>query len=79
MSDKYGLKTRTRISNAVDSELWLKLQTLSKETMIPISKLLDKGIELVLNKYEKPVEKQAFFYNWGSLATFLGTVPYLLI
>ena len=57
MSDKYGLKTRTRISNAVDSELWLKLQTLSKETMIPISKLQDKGIELVLNKYEKPVEK----------------------
>ena len=57
MSDKYGLKTRTRISNAVDSKLWLKLQTLSKETMIPISKLLDKGIELVLNKYEKPVEK----------------------
>ena len=45
MSDKYGLKTRTRISNAIDSELFVKLQALSKETMIPMSKLLDRGIE----------------------------------
>lgn len=57
MSDKYGLKTRTRISNAVDSELLEKLKQLSKETMVPLSKLLDKGIELVLREYEKPAEK----------------------
>lgn len=55
MSDKYGLKTRTRISNAIDSELFIKLQALSKETMIPMSKLLDRGIELLLKEYEKPI------------------------
>ena len=48
---KYGLKNRTRISNAVDTELYNKLIGLSKETMIPISKLLDKAITLVLEEY----------------------------
>ena len=48
-----GLKNRTAISNAVDTGLWLKLQELSKETMIPISKLLDKAIELLLKEYKK--------------------------
>lgn len=57
MSDKYGLKTRTRISNAVDSELLEKLKQLSKETMVPLSRLLDKGIELILKEYENPTEK----------------------
>ena len=41
--DGYGLKNRIRISNAVDKELWKQLRSLSKETMIPMSKLLDKG------------------------------------
>lgn len=53
MVDKYGLKTRVRISNAVDVELWEKMRKLSDDTMIPISKLLDIGIQLVLNEYEK--------------------------
>ena len=56
MSDKYGLKTRTRISNAVDTELLEKLKQLSKETTIPLSKLLDKGIELVLKEYGEPIK-----------------------
>ena len=47
-----GLKTRTPISNAVNTELYERLQELSKETMIPISKLLDRGIELVINEYK---------------------------
>lgn len=47
-----GLKTRTAISNAVDTELLIKLKELSKETMIPMSKLLDKAIELVLKEYK---------------------------
>ncbi len=50
--DGYGLKNRIRISNAVDKELWKQLRSLSKETMIPMSKLLDKGIELVLTEYK---------------------------
>lgn len=42
------LKTRTPISNAVNTELLNKLKNYSKETEIPISKLLDKAIELLL-------------------------------
>lgn len=42
------LKTRIRISNAIDTELLNKLKAYSKETGIPISKLLDKSIDLFL-------------------------------
>ena len=42
------LKTRTPISNAVNTELLNQLKDYSKETGIPISKLLDKAIELLL-------------------------------
>lgn len=52
-----GLKNRTPISNAVDTKLYEQLQQLSKNTMIPISKLLDKGIELILKEYNEPTEK----------------------
>lgn len=48
-----GLKNRTAISNAVDTALYNKLKELSEETMIPVSKLLDKAIELVLKEYGK--------------------------
>lgn len=48
-----GLKTRTPISNAVETELFEKLKNLSEQTMIPMSKLLDRGIELVLKEYEE--------------------------
>ena len=48
---KRGLKTRTAISNSVNTELLLKLKQLSNESMIPMSKLLDKAIELVLKEY----------------------------
>lgn len=50
-----GLKNRTPISNAVDTKLYKQLQKLSKESMIPISKLLDKGIELVLKEYKQDI------------------------
>lgn len=51
--DSYGLKNRVRISNAVDKLLWEQLRKLSDETMVPMSKLLDKGIELVIQEYKK--------------------------
>ena len=51
-----GLKNRTPISNAVETNLYEQLKQLSKETMIPISKLLDRAIELVLEEYKKPVK-----------------------
>ena len=53
MNIKYGLKTRTRISNAIDTKLWEELQEYSKETQIPMSKLLDKAISLLLESTKK--------------------------
>ena len=47
------LKNRTPISNAVDTNLLNELRNLSSETSIPLSKLLDKGIKLVLEQYKK--------------------------
>ena len=51
--DNYGLKNRVRISNAIDKELWNELKKYSKETGIPVSKLLDKAISLFLNSTKK--------------------------
>lgn len=45
------LKNRTTIGSAVNKELYNKLKKLSLDTSIPISKLLDKAIELVLKDY----------------------------
>lgn len=47
-----GLKNRIAISNSVDIKLYEKLKELSESTMIPISRLLDRGIELVIKEYE---------------------------
>ena len=44
------LKTRTAISNAVKTEILNKLKDYSKESKIPMSKLLDEAIELLLEK-----------------------------
>ena len=51
--DKYGLTNRVRISNAIDKELWRELKEYSKETGIPVSKLLDKSISLFLKSTKK--------------------------
>jgi len=47
--NKRGLKNRTPLSNAINTELLVKLKLHSKETSIPLSKLLDKAIENFLN------------------------------
>ncbi|HEY5576217.1 MAG TPA: ribbon-helix-helix domain-containing protein [Clostridiaceae bacterium] len=47
------LKTRTPMSNAIDTKLFDGLKAYSKETGIPLSKLLDKAIELFLKSTEK--------------------------
>ena len=49
--NKRGLKNRTPISNSINTELLIKLKKLSSDTLIPMSKLLDKAIELVLKEY----------------------------
>lgn len=47
------LKTRTPISNAVETILWEKLKAYAEETGIPLSKLLDKSIALFLGTVNK--------------------------
>lgn len=47
------LKTRTPISNAVDTKLLLDFRKLADTTKIPQSKLFDEAIALLLNKYGK--------------------------
>jgi len=48
-----GLKNRIVPASAVNKELYEKIKKLSKETSIPISRLLDKAIELLLKEYQK--------------------------
>lgn len=48
-----SLKTRVRIGSAIDKQLYEKLKLLSKETRIPISRLLDEAIECLISKHSK--------------------------
>ena len=50
--NKYGLTNRVRISNAIDKELYAQLKQISDETMIPISKLLDRAIKLLIEEHK---------------------------
>lgn len=54
MSD---LKNRTRIGNTVDNKLLKEFKSLSQETKIPMSKLLDEAIEDLLKKYQRYIKK----------------------
>ena len=47
------LKTRTPIGSAVDKELYNQLKEYSNNTQIPMSKLLDKAIRLLLESVNK--------------------------
>lgn len=48
-----GLTNRVAISNAIDKELHAKLKAYSEETGIPISKLLDKAVKMLLESVER--------------------------
>lgn len=50
MSD---LKNRERITTTVNIEIMKELRKLSKETMVPISKLIEKALKNLLNEYGK--------------------------
>jgi metal-responsive CopG/Arc/MetJ family transcriptional regulator len=47
------LKNRERFTSTLDKKLLSELQKLSGETMIPMSKLLDKAVEQILREYGK--------------------------
>jgi Ribbon-helix-helix domain len=50
---KKVLRNRTQITSTIDPNLHEALRKLSEETDIPISKLLDKGIQLLLEDFKK--------------------------
>ncbi len=50
---KDGLVNRQRYSSTFDIELLSKTKDLSKETSIPMSKLLDKALTLLLKDFNK--------------------------
>lgn len=47
------LKNRSPIGSAIDNELVQQLRAYSKETGIPMSKILDKAIEMYLKSVKK--------------------------
>lgn len=53
MSVNRGLKNRTAISTAIESNLYQRLKKYSEETSIPISKLFDKAIEAFLKSVNR--------------------------
>ena len=48
INNNRGLKTRTPISNSIETELFNELKALSETTQIPMSKLLDNAIKLLV-------------------------------
>ena len=50
---KDTLVNRQRYSSTFDIDLLKKTKDLSNETSIPMSKLLDKALELLLREYKK--------------------------
>lgn len=53
MANNRGLTNRIAISTAIDKELYNKLKAFSKETDIPISKLLDRAIRQFLENAKR--------------------------
>lgn len=46
------LKNRVQVSSSVEPELWKKMQDISGETDIPLSKLLDRAMKEFIERYE---------------------------
>lgn len=51
--NKDTLVNSQRYSSTFDIDLLQRTKDLSSETSIPMSKLLDKALELLLNEYKK--------------------------
>lgn len=50
MSD---LKNRERFTTSIDKKILSEFKEISKNTRIPMSKLLDEALELIVQKYSK--------------------------
>lgn len=45
---KKDLKTRTQFTNTLNNDLYAQIKEVSKHTSIPVSKLLDRSVEKLL-------------------------------
>lgn len=52
-NSKKDLVNRTRFSSTVDNEIYKKLKEYSNKTSIPISKIIDKAIDMYLKTVDK--------------------------
>ena len=57
MTNNEKPKNRKHWSTSSDHDLYTELQNLSKQTRIPVSRLLDEAIEDLLLKYKVITEK----------------------
>lgn len=49
---KKVLKNRTQFTSTLKNDLYIQLKELSDRTSVPISRLLDMGVEKVLEEYK---------------------------
>lgn len=49
---KKVLKTRTQFTSTLKNELYEALRALSKETKVPISRLIDEAVEGLIEEYK---------------------------
>lgn len=48
-----GLKTRTPISNTLRNDLLASLKQISEDTDVPMSKLLDRAVDMLVKSYHE--------------------------
>lgn len=58
-NNKKDLVNRTRFSSTVDNEIYKKVKEYSDKTSIPISKIIDKSLEM----YLETAGKQSAVFN----------------
>jgi hypothetical protein len=46
-----GLKSRTPFSNTLRNDLLMQLKQIHEDTDVPMSKLLDKAVEMLIKEY----------------------------
>lgn len=48
-----GLRNRTPVSTTLRNDLLMQLKQISEDTDAPISKLLDRGVEMLIKHYHE--------------------------
>ncbi|WP_392486750.1 ribbon-helix-helix domain-containing protein [Haloimpatiens sp. FM7315] len=58
MASNNGLVNRHKVSFSIDKNLFKMLDDLSKETMIPKTRLVDKALELLAKEYNREIDTE---------------------